>query len=74
MPAFFDGSTIDIKCPKCGHKFPETIGRLKRDPLLTCPSCRASIRIEGTLESDLKPTEKAKDEYARAVRNLGKPR
>lgn len=40
MKVNLDSQKMDITCPHCGHKFKELIGRLKRDPHLTCAGCR----------------------------------
>ena len=37
---------IELSCD-CGHKFKETIGRLKNNPTLTCRSCDTIISIDG---------------------------
>ena len=43
-----DDQTVTLKCPKCSHEFPETVGRLKQDPKLICPSCAVNIQIEAS--------------------------
>ena len=40
-----DNEKIELPC-ECGHKVTETIGRLKRNPHLTCPRCRAKITVD----------------------------
>ena len=36
----FESHQITIKCSKCGHEFPESIGRLKTNPTLICLAVR----------------------------------
>jgi transposase-like protein len=62
-----DSIAIPIKCPHCGHKITLKPGGLKRDPLLTCPSCRKKTQIDsgGTLR-------KTADELASLDRAWGR--
>jgi ribosomal protein S27AE len=46
MTFSMDNHSLDIPCGKCGKKFKETIGRLKRNPKLTCGSCGAVTNVE----------------------------
>lgn len=46
MSGFLDDSEIDLSCPSCGHKFQETLGRLKNNPNIVCPGCGGSISID----------------------------
>lgn len=42
----FDHHSLNITCPQCGHETPETIGRLKTNPQLTCGGCGNTITIQ----------------------------
>ena len=39
MPVNFDNESIEFPCGKCGRKFKQTVGWLKRNKDITCPSC-----------------------------------
>lgn len=47
MPTDLNSAQIPIECPQCKHQTQQTIGRLRRNPTLTCPSCRSAFRIDG---------------------------
>jgi hypothetical protein len=34
-----DDDSWPVKCPVCGHGFPETIGRIKSGLVSSCPRC-----------------------------------
>jgi len=38
--------TIPIPCPKCQHKIQESIARLENNPILVCPACNFSFKVE----------------------------
>lgn len=46
MELDIDSHAITITCPACSKKFEEKIGRLKKNPKLTCKGCGAVIAIE----------------------------
>jgi len=59
---------LDIPCPKCKHKIPETVGRLETNPDLTCPNCGASFQIEAEeLKRVLADAERALAEFKRKL-------
>ena len=39
MTFSLDTTSISIPCPQCGKKLKATLGRLKREKKITCPSC-----------------------------------
>lgn len=39
-----DDISLPITCKACGHEIKETIGRIKRDPVVTCV-CGNQIRV-----------------------------
>jgi len=43
-----DTDVFPIRCPSCGHKFQEQVGRMKSGRELWCPACGAGIRYEKT--------------------------
>ncbi|PRG29270.1 hypothetical protein C6T62_24285 [Burkholderia multivorans] len=72
MTINFDSHRVDVSCPKCSKKISETLGRLKRDPTLTCPVCKSDIRIEA---SQFRDAERAiKKELDSIRKSLGKLR
>lgn len=73
MKLNIDSQPIDITCPGCGKKFNEQIGRVKRSPTLTCPSCRQSFAIDAhQLRRVLESAQKAADQLGRSLGKLGK--
>lgn len=64
---------IDIPCPACKQKIPETIGRLKRDPKLICPKCKTPIQISAAqLRSAVDAIQKSLDSLRRTLKGFGK--
>lgn len=60
MSLNFDAQEIELTCPKCSHKFKESIGRLKDDPQIPCPGCSAVIEINAKgLRDGLESADKA---------------
>lgn len=45
-PRLVDAVTFPIECPKCSHKTEQSAARLKDDPVIVCPSCGESFKIE----------------------------
>jgi len=41
-----DNELAPFPCPSCGKEVKEKIGRLKRNPKVTCRSCRTSISVD----------------------------
>ena len=70
MSNLLDNERIDIPCPHCGQQSKQTIARLKRDPDITCPSCRQTFHIEAAqLRQALQTLQRGLDNI---VRGLGK--
>lgn len=68
-----DNARIELACPHCRHKIPETIGKLKGNPQLTCPSCRKSFLVDANqLRTAAQKVEKAMAEIQRSLQRLGK--
>jgi Zn finger protein HypA/HybF involved in hydrogenase expression len=44
--SILDEHELTIDCPECHQELTENLGRLKRDPVVSCPSCKASIVID----------------------------
>ena len=42
------GVQLQIPCPNCQQKIPETIGRLKANPDITCSGCGSAIHVDTT--------------------------
>lgn len=68
-----DGAQVDIKCPKCGHKIKQRLGRLKNDPTLTCPACQQPVKIDAAgLRRGLSGAEAALAQLQKKIKGLGK--
>lgn len=48
MPSDLNSAQIPIQCPQCKHETKQKVGRLRRNPQLTCPRCATSFRIDAT--------------------------
>lgn len=65
-----DASNVQLKipCPSCGKEIPETIGRLKNDPHLTCPACGTVTLVNSTeLDKGIKIAEKMLADFGRSL-------
>ncbi|WP_440105387.1 hypothetical protein [Acidovorax sp. BL-A-41-H1] len=76
MTGLLDNHQVDISCAKCGHKFKETLGRLKNNPMLKCTRCGTNIQIDSGgpqgLATGLKKMDNALADLQRSVKKLGK--
>ncbi|AQW28825.1 hypothetical protein ACKZDW_09075 [Ralstonia syzygii subsp. celebesensis] len=71
MDLGLDDQSIELACPKCAHKFNETIGRLKNNPDITCGGCGATIHISADeLRKTLEEVERSLEELRRQLRNF----
>jgi len=41
-----DLDKIQIKCPKCSRGSPHTVGRVRHNPNLKCPTCWTSFLVD----------------------------
>jgi Zn finger protein HypA/HybF involved in hydrogenase expression len=46
--SILDDHELTIDCPECHQELTEKLGRLKEDPVVVCPSCRASLVIDAS--------------------------
>lgn len=61
---------LQIPCPNCEQKIPETIGRLKDDPNVTCSSCGTSFTVNSTeLDKGIEAAEKMLADFGRSLKN-----
>jgi DNA-directed RNA polymerase subunit RPC12/RpoP len=68
-----DSESVAFACPHCGKKINEKIGRLKRDPKITCPSCHGVFDVDANqLRTAIKSAQKSLDDFTRKLRNFGK--
>ncbi|HMI37266.1 MAG TPA: hypothetical protein VK505_06545 [Steroidobacteraceae bacterium] len=44
--SILDDHELTFDCPECHQELSEKLGRLKEDPVVVCPSCRASLAID----------------------------
>lgn len=61
--------SVDIACPKCGHKISAALRQLKPGNKLVCPGCGVGIELEG---DDVSEAAKAMDQVEAGVKNLGR--
>ena len=58
MESPFDGQKLEIPCGNCGRVLTETVGKLRRNPTLTC-LCKTKTDINAKeLDSTLKKCER----------------
>ncbi len=68
MKQKLDTHYADVACPYCGHKSSGPIGRLRRDPTMTCPVCRKSFAVTAeSLEQGAESAQKALDDFVHSV-------
>lgn len=73
MKLDIDSQVIAITCPHCSKKFDEKIGRLKRDPKLTCSGCGGTIAIDAAkLRAGIQSADKSLDLLRRTLSKIGK--
>lgn len=67
MPKDLDPkATVNIPCPKCGHKQQATVGALEYSPPFRCPACGAAFSINvRKLFDKLREAEKKAEEARR---------
>ena len=75
MSINLDSRAVDIPCKGCGHKFHESIGRLKQDPKLVCPSCGATTQVDASgFREGERAVNQSIDEIRRQLGNAFKKR
>ena len=62
-------ATIPIECPKCGHKFEQSIAGLQAKPQFVCPNCRQRIDAK-EFNAGLKKVDKIIDDFLGDVGKL----
>lgn len=65
---------VDVTCPGCKHAFQTTIGKMQTGNVLTCPSCKGTIKLEvdrSSLDSETREAQRAMDDLNRTIRRLG---
>lgn len=69
MALNFDKQLLDIPCPHCGHHLKEQIGRLNKNPTLTCGACRNTFRVNADkLRSGIAKAEKSIESLKASLR------
>lgn len=75
MTSLFDGSPIELSCPKCGHKFSERLGKLKTNPQIPCGGCGVPIQIEAdSLNTALGQVDESLADLRRTIDSFNKKR
>lgn len=73
MKNMLNTQSIELACPHCGHKFSETIGKLKTNPKLTCTRCKGGINVDANhMRTEIAKVEKALEQLGRTLGNIGK--
>ncbi len=73
MKNILDSQSIELPCPHCAHKFSETVGKLKTNPALACPSCGQAFQVEAAqFASEIAKVEQALAKLQRTLGRLGK--
>lgn len=63
---------LSLDC-QCGHKIKESLGRLKKNPNLTCSRCKALIAVNADqLAKAIKSIKKQEAEFRRKIEKLSK--
>ena len=66
-----DNKTLDIPCPKCSNKIPETIGNIKRNVTITCSRCGTNIKLEADkFKKGIEELEASIDRLKRSFKKL----
>lgn len=73
MQLDIDSKKIDIPCPHCSHKVKESIGRLKRDPHLTCSKCGKGFDVDAAgLRKGIQSVEDSLSDFRRKLGKMFK--
>ena len=73
MKLDLDDQSLDFPCGKCGKKISEKIGRLKRNPDLTCPACGTVISVNADeLRRGINSVQKTLDDLGRKLKGMFK--
>lgn len=69
-----DAGKLTITCPNCAKQIEEPIGRLKRNPKLTCPRCKRTIDVEGIarIEQADHAVEEGIADFRKTIRKFNK--
>ncbi len=46
QPKFDRDATVNLACPQCGEKTPQTIATLELSPRLRCPACGILFKVD----------------------------
>lgn len=73
MKLDLNSQPISFPCPGCKKKLTEKIGRLKRDPQLTCNGCGQTIKVNAAeLRRGIESVQKSLNNLSASLRKLGK--
>lgn len=65
----FDSFEAPIECSGCGHTRTETIGVLRKNPIVKCPQCGSVIMFDSrTLDNGLRSAERKIEALKRNIR------
>jgi len=60
-------AVFDLTCPKCGHKFEQSTGRMRAKPKFSCPKCRQLFDAKKLNIAIEKTVEDIRSEFRRAL-------
>lgn len=73
MTNLLDGQTIELPCPNCGRKLPQTVAKIKTNPTLRCTGCGNSFRVDANqFRTEISKVEKSLADLKRTLGRLGK--
>jgi hypothetical protein len=73
MAKHFRDVDIEFPCPNCSHKLKRTAGRIEQDPLVTCPKCHNSVKLEASqFRQEMTKVDRAMDDLYRRIERFGK--
>jgi transposase-like protein len=68
----FEGQTVDVPCPKCGHAEPLSVPQLRNDPRFTCSGCGTHVQIDASqFREGLEGVETELGNLQDTIRRLG---
>ena len=65
----FDSVGVLLECPGCGYERNESVGVLRRSPVVQCPKCKGAITFDNqTLDKGLRRVERNIEALKRNIR------
>ena len=68
----FDGkTTLDLKCPNCGHTVTKSVAELRTDERFDCPGCEI-VFVPEEADASFKEVEQELDRFRKDLRRMFK--